>query len=99
MKFARQQFQSKNIPILITTIRLLFFKRYLFKGTSKIFLLEPPEYVQIYKDLIRMLDENRNNTIICYYTNYHAIVLEPIVGSNNISKLINAPNTKIIQFN
>ncbi|EAN34451.1 hypothetical protein TpMuguga_01g01213 [Theileria parva strain Muguga] len=99
MKFARQQFQSKDIPMMITTLRLLFFKRYLFKGTSKIFLLEPPEYPQLYKDLMRMVDPSRSNTIVCYYTSYHAMVLEPIVGTRRIAKLINAPDTKITQFN
>ncbi|EKX74240.1 conserved hypothetical protein [Theileria equi strain WA] len=98
MTFSRQKFYSGSVPILITTFRLLFFKRYLFKGASRIFLLQPPEYAPMYKDLLRMVDPGKNNSIVCYYTLFHTALLEPIVGTSRIAWLIKAPDTHIIQF-
>ncbi|UKK00922.2 hypothetical protein MACK_000997 [Theileria orientalis] len=98
MKIARQKFSTGEIPILVTTYRLLFFKRYILKGSSKIFLIQPPEYGQLYKDFIKMVETNRSNTIISYYTKYDGMLMETIVGTQRVSKLIEAPDTKITQY-
>ncbi|BAM39699.1 uncharacterized protein TOT_010001153 [Theileria orientalis strain Shintoku] len=98
MKMARQKFSTGEVPILVTTYRLLFFKRYILKGSSKIFLIQPPEYAQLYKDFVKMAETNRSNTIVSYYTKYDGMLMETIVGTQRVAKLMEAPDTKITQY-
>ncbi|EDO07018.2 uncharacterized protein BBOV_IV006620 [Babesia bovis T2Bo] len=98
MLIARQQFQSGNANVLITTSRLLFFKRYLIKGTSRVIFVIPPDYHDLYREAFRMMDLSKKNSIVTLYTRYHAQQLEPIAGTEKTSKLLSADDTKVTEF-
>ncbi|GFE53867.1 U3 small nucleolar RNA-associated protein 25 [Babesia ovis] len=98
MLFARQQFQAGKVRVLLTTSRLLFFKRYLIKGTSRVVFVIPPDYPELYREALRMMDLSKRNSIVTLYTRFHANQLEPIVGTYKIHKLISAADTKVTEF-
>ncbi|KAK1939847.1 hypothetical protein X943_003912 [Babesia divergens] len=98
MLFARQQFQAGNAPVIVTTSRMLFFKRYIIKGTSRVFFVIPPEYPEIYREMFKMVDLSKRNSIVTLYTRFHANQLEPIVGHDKLQKLLSAGDTKVTQF-
>ncbi|ORM40582.1 U3 small nucleolar RNA-associated protein 25 [Babesia sp. Xinjiang] len=98
MVFARQQFQAGKARAIITTSRLLFFKRYLIKGTSRVIFVIPPDYHELYREAFRMMDLSKKNSIVTLYTRFHANQLEPIVGAEKVTKLISAADTKVTEF-
>ncbi|KAH8739817.1 hypothetical protein FG386_002036 [Cryptosporidium ryanae] len=68
----RLAFYKGELPILITTERFLFFRRYLIKGATKVIFAKPPTYPSIYLDCINSInysqgprnkDEMRSNSI------------------------------------
>ncbi|CDR97665.1 -U3 small nucleolar RNA-associated protein 25 [Babesia bigemina] len=98
MLFARQQFQAGKTPVVLTTSRLLFFKRYVIKGTCRVLFVVPPDYPEIYREAFRMLDLSKNNALVTLYTRFHAHQLEPIVGAAKVHKLVSAADTKVTEF-
>lgn len=98
MLFARQQFQAGKTPAIITTSRLLFFKRYVIKGTSKVFFVVPPEYPDIYREAFKMFDLSKKNSVVTLYTQYNANQLEPIMDQEKLRRLLSASDTKVTQF-
>lgn len=98
MLFARQQFQAGNTPALVTTARMLFFKRYVIKGTCRVFFVLPPEYPDIYREVFKMFDLSKKNSMVTLYTKFHGLQLEAIVGQTKLQKLMGASDTNVTQF-
>ncbi|GBE62263.1 U3 small nucleolar RNA-associated 25 isoform X1 [Babesia ovata] len=98
MLFARQQFQAGKTPVVLTTSRLLFFKRYVIKGTCRVLFVVPPDYPELYREAFKMLDLSKKNAVVTLYTRFHAHQLEPIVGVAKVHKLVSAADTKVTEF-
>ncbi|GIX65633.1 U3 small nucleolar RNA-associated protein 25 [Babesia caballi] len=98
MLFARQQFQAGKAPVVITTSRLLFFKRYVIKGTARVLFVVPPDYPELYREAFKMMDLSKRNSIVTLYTRFHANQLEPIVGVDKVHKLVSAADTRVTEF-
>ncbi|TRY50566.1 Digestive organ expansion factor [Cryptosporidium tyzzeri] len=105
----RFAFYKGELPILITTERFLFFRRYLLKGATKVIFCGPPIYPSIYLDCIQSINfsqgpdkSNPKSTAPLAVTLFHwqnSLALERIVGTSKCSNLIqNAKASKPVVF-
>ncbi|KAH8585147.1 uncharacterized protein ELE39_003399 [Cryptosporidium sp. chipmunk genotype I] len=105
----RFAFYKGELPILITTERFLFFRRYLLKGATKVIFCGPPIYPSIYLDCIQSINfsqgPDKSNpkssaplaVILFHWQN--SLALERIVGTSKCSNLIqNAKASKPVVF-
>ncbi|CBZ53801.1 hypothetical protein NCLIV_035820 [Neospora caninum Liverpool] len=49
---ARQRFHKGEVPILVTTVRFLFYRRYRLQGADRILFLGPPSSPEVYLHLL-----------------------------------------------
>ncbi|OII73897.1 uncharacterized protein cubi_02699 [Cryptosporidium ubiquitum] len=105
----RFAFYKGELPILITTERFLFFRRYLLKGATKVIFCGPPIYPSIYLDCIQSINfsqgpdkSNPKSSAPLAITLFHwqnSLALERIVGTSKCSSLIqNAKTSKPVIF-
>lgn len=94
----RLAFYKGELPILITTERFLFFRRYLLKGATKVVFCGPPTYPSIYLDCVQSINfsegpdkSNPKSSAPLALTLFHwqnSLALERIVGTSKCSGLI-----------
>ncbi|EEA07742.1 uncharacterized protein CMU_006650 [Cryptosporidium muris RN66] len=93
----RLAFYKGELPILITTERFLFFRRYLLKGATTVIFWGPPIFPVIYVDCIYSLnfpciDKSKNKTrdplSIVLFHELNSLALERIVGTKKCSYLL-----------
>ncbi|KAF7456654.1 hypothetical protein HWI79_2823 [Cryptosporidium felis] len=99
----RLAFYKGELPILITTERFLFFRRYLLKGATKVIFCSPPIYPNIYLDCIQSINfsqgPNKSNSkesaplVITLFHWQNSLALERIVGTSKCSSLVQ--NSKV----
>lgn len=105
----RLAFYKGELPILITTERFLFFRRYLLKGATKVVFCGPPTYPSIYLDCVQSINfsqgpnkSNPKSSAPLALTLFHwqnSLALERIVGTSKCSSLIkNAKVSKPVVF-
>ncbi|OII74421.1 hypothetical protein cand_005210 [Cryptosporidium andersoni] len=93
----RLAFYKGELPILITTERFLFFRRYLLKGATTVIFWGPPIFPVIYVDCIYSLNfpcidksksKTRNPLSIMLFHELNSLALERIVGTKKCSYLL-----------
>ncbi|KAL7067493.1 hypothetical protein ACR3K2_20590 [Cryptosporidium serpentis] len=93
----RLAFYKGELPILITTERFLFFRRYLLKGATTVIFWGPPIFSVIYVDCIYSLNfpcidksknKARNPLSIMLFHELNSLALERILGTKRCSYLL-----------
>ncbi|KAJ1609591.1 hypothetical protein OJ252_2169 [Cryptosporidium canis] len=89
----RQAFYKGELPILVTTERFLFFRRYLLKGATKVIFCGPPIYPNIYLDCINSMNfsqgpeksnpKSSNPLAVTLFHWQNSLALERIVGTSS----------------
>ncbi|KAH7648525.1 hypothetical protein FG379_000550 [Cryptosporidium bovis] len=93
----RLAFYKGELPILITTERFLFFRRYLIKGATKVIFGAPPIYPSIYLDCINSINysqgpknkaETKSNSISSLKSPPFAITLFHLQNSLALERIV-----------
>lgn len=96
----RQEFQSGKIKVLLYTERLHFFRRFEISGVKTLLMYSLPSNPLFYKELIRFIGRSVFQEIAdldlvhvkILFSNWDAVSLERIVGSDRAPVMCNSPN-------
>ncbi|KAF8822829.1 hypothetical protein IE077_002373 [Cardiosporidium cionae] len=95
---SRQKFFDGECSLLVTTIRFLFYRRYIMRGAQHAIFWAPPAQPLLYQEILQNLESPKGGLSMCYYTQYSAEYLEQIVGNKSLRKLMESPELRITAF-
>ena len=85
---SRFEFFHGNVSFMLYTERFHFFKRYNIRGIKNIVFYGLPMHNHFYSELINMIEDSQESSVMVMYCKYDKMRLERITGSKNAQLMI-----------